>query len=104
MVSFAGRPIAGDFRVNPRSSGLRMLVFFEHEHPGTFSEDKAVTIGRKRTRCTLRLIIPRLCKGANHAVALHNSFRNRRIDASSDKHGLDASLNVLVRITKSVSR
>src|SRR5437763_17210847 len=103
MVGLAGGSVSGYLRVNPRSARLRMFVFFEHKHPGTFSEDKAVAIGRKRTRRALRLIIPRLCKGANHGVALHNSFRNRRIDPSSDKHGLDASLNVLVGITKSVS-
>src|SRR6185312_1501941 len=104
MVSFAGGTIAGDFRVNPRSASLSVFVLFEHEHPGTFSQNEAVAIGRKRTRRTLRLVIPRLRKSANHGVALHNSFRNRRIYAACDKHGLDASLNMLVGVTERVGR
>src|SRR6185312_13759490 len=104
MVGFASGAITGDFRVNPRSASLSVLVLFKHEHPGTFGKNEPIAIRRKWTRRTLRLVIPRLRKSANHGVALHNSFRNRRIDAARDKHGLDASLNMLVGVTERVGR
>src|SRR5439155_25931008 len=98
MICLTSSAVAGDLSVNPRPSGLRMLIFFEHEHPRTLGKDKSVAIGGERPGRALWLIVPRLGESSQHGVAFHDPFRNRRIDATCDKHGLDAGLDMLVRI------
>ena len=55
---FTGRAIAADFAINMRPTGPRVFEAFEHEHPGTFAQDKAVSIGGKGARAALRRMIP----------------------------------------------
>src|SRR5437660_10971753 len=102
MKRFASRSVAADLSVDFCSPGASMIVVLQHKHPRTLGENKPIAVSRKRSRCPLRLIVPRLCQGPDHGVTLHDSFRDGRVHAASDEHRLHTSLDVLIGVTESI--
>ena len=65
MVGIAAHAVAGQFRIDPGSPRLGVLVFLQHHHPRTFADHEAVPVlvpgttgccrivvaGAERTRC-----------------------------------------------------
>src|SRR5437879_1831397 len=73
VEGFASRAITTDFGINLRASRTRMVVLFEHEHPGAFADYKAITVGRKRTRSPFRSFIPRRRENLHQDETFNNA-------------------------------
>ncbi|MPL70622.1 hypothetical protein SDC9_16381 [bioreactor metagenome] len=58
MVGVAGLAEARDLRVNLRSSGKGMLVFFQHEDSGSLGHHKAVPVPVERSGSLFGLLVP----------------------------------------------
>src|SRR5207244_876287 len=95
MEGFAGGTVAGDFGEYLCAPGLRTLVIFEYEHPGTFGDNEAVAVRREGTRRAFGGVIPTRRHDAHEREALHDAGRDGGINATGEHSG-DASVAYLV--------
>src|SRR5262249_40590895 len=84
--------------------GAGMLVFFEHKHPRSLGDHKAIAVGREWTRGALRLVVPRLCERPQQRIAFDDAGGDCRIYASNQKHRLHTGLNMLIGVADRISR
>ena len=59
VVGIRAHAEPGKFAIDPRTTSLGMLIFFKHQHTGTFTEYKAGAHLVPRTTGRLRIIVAR---------------------------------------------
>src|SRR5205823_4729751 len=104
VEGFTSGGVARNLRVHAGAASFRVLIIFQHEHPGTFREHEAIAIGREGARRTLRLIVPGLSEGAQQRISLNDTGSNGSVNAACEEHGLHTRLDVLVRETNGIAR
>ncbi len=97
MVSVAAHAETDNFCIDFRAAFLRMLVLFQHDHTGTVTQHKTITVFIPRTACRLRVIVAGrqgtrcaetahtqrgtgfFCTACNHCIGIAISDDTRRL-------------------------
>src|SRR5262245_10279800 len=96
-----GHSVAGDFTINLRAAGLRVLQLFEQQNARALADDEAVAVLVEGARGTRRVVVARR-QGAHRGEAPDRHRRDRAFAAAADHgHGV-AALNDLEAVSDGV--
>src|SRR5690348_3799729 len=86
VKGLAGGSISAYFRIDVSTSSTGVLVLFEHKHPCSFTEDKAIAVGGKWSRRTLRNVVPGFGENPHQDEAFDDAKGDRRV-CPAGEHG-----------------
>src|SRR5262249_62431487 len=101
MVGIGAHAVANDLSVNSGPAALRLLKFFQHEHPRTFAQYEAVAPFIKGTTRLLGSIVA--CRQGPHGTkSSQRQWRDCRFAPPTEHHIRIAALDDFVGFAYSV--
>ena len=84
VIGVAGRSVADHLGINLRAALAGMFQLFKHENPRALAQHKAVTVGIKRARGALGLLVPARRDCPHAAESGHQAEGDAGFDAAAD--------------------